>query len=453
MTFCLDVPLAGVGQLRARRADSRSIEWPSTSVVLGRLALAPRSLRGLGAVAAFAIGRRSGAVGAMALARRPRSPGASRSLRWPCPRDALRLGLVCHVGDLPSSSWVAAPTSGAGAPSIPQSTPRACGREPRVVTRRESRSRQPGQFRGTGRIGYTPTMIGVTGSWDSSAPDVAAAEQLAEQAALALRQADVQPGPVDVDGRDVVLRAVDREAAAELVHRDVGTALDEPAELGRRAAGRPRSSIARPPRPGRRRAVGRLAAARHGAGARGRGARSAVELAPAACGDVRDRRRRRRAGGTRRGRAGAGLGGRRPRRHRRAASDRRGAATIADAGRSGRAERLGRSRRRARRRRMAVGLEARRAAVPAVAVAVGAATHRGLAGTFRRCAEASDRIHGAGAPRSMVNMPSVLVGAPWAGRTVAPMIPPRAAARRARRAGPGRRLRCRPRPADRGRTG
>src|SRR5262245_53663849 len=67
--------------------------------------------------------------------------------------------------------------------------------------------------------------------------DLAAAQQLAEQAALAGRQADEHATAVDLDDRDLVLRAVDPEPASQLMHRDVGAALDEAPELWRRAAG------------------------------------------------------------------------------------------------------------------------------------------------------------------------------------------------------------------------
>ena len=75
--------------------------------------------------------------------------------------------------------------------------------------------------------------------------DLAGAQQFAEQAALALRQADEDPVAIDVDRRHVVVATIDGEPPTELVHRHVRPALDEPAELrrrrlidGRRLAGR-----------------------------------------------------------------------------------------------------------------------------------------------------------------------------------------------------------------------
>src|SRR4029078_4882391 len=85
--------------------------------------------------------------------------------------------------------------------------------------------------------------------------DLAAAQQLAEQRALALGQPDEDPAVREIDGRPVVLAAVDPEAPPELVHRDVGPALDEPSELGRGARttvpeGRPAARRAAPRRRG-----------------------------------------------------------------------------------------------------------------------------------------------------------------------------------------------------------
>src|SRR5688572_8526064 len=68
--------------------------------------------------------------------------------------------------------------------------------------------------------------------------DFAAAEELAEEPALTCRKTDEDASAVDVDGRHVVLGAVDPEPTPELVHRHVRPALDEAAELGRGASGR-----------------------------------------------------------------------------------------------------------------------------------------------------------------------------------------------------------------------
>ena len=61
--------------------------------------------------------------------------------------------------------------------------------------------------------------------------DLAAAEQLAEERALARRQADEDVALRRSDRGDVVVPAVDGEAAAKLVHRHVRAALDEAAQL------------------------------------------------------------------------------------------------------------------------------------------------------------------------------------------------------------------------------
>src|SRR5919107_4426266 len=66
--------------------------------------------------------------------------------------------------------------------------------------------------------------------------DVTAAEELADERPLARRQADEEPLPTNVDGRHVVVVTDDSEATPKLVHRDVGPALDEAAELWRGAA-------------------------------------------------------------------------------------------------------------------------------------------------------------------------------------------------------------------------
>ena len=66
--------------------------------------------------------------------------------------------------------------------------------------------------------------------------DLAAAQQLAEERTLAARQADVHVPAVELDLGHVVIRAVDRETAPELVHRHVRAALDEAPQLRRRAA-------------------------------------------------------------------------------------------------------------------------------------------------------------------------------------------------------------------------
>jgi hypothetical protein len=66
--------------------------------------------------------------------------------------------------------------------------------------------------------------------------DVSAAKQLADERSFAQRQADEQTLSADIDGRDVVVVANDAEPAPELVHRNVGPALDEASELRRGAA-------------------------------------------------------------------------------------------------------------------------------------------------------------------------------------------------------------------------
>src|SRR5207342_252338 len=77
--------------------------------------------------------------------------------------------------------------------------------------------------------------------------DVPAAEQLAEEPALAGWQPDEDPARCEIDRGHVVLAAVDPEPPAELVHRHVRTALDEAAELGSSAAhGWLRSMAVRP---------------------------------------------------------------------------------------------------------------------------------------------------------------------------------------------------------------
>src|SRR5439155_4409531 len=74
--------------------------------------------------------------------------------------------------------------------------------------------------------------------------DVAATEEIAEQPALTLRQADEHPLAIDVDDSHLVVGAVDREPAAELVHRHVGATLDEPTELRRRGGPLDRALVA-----------------------------------------------------------------------------------------------------------------------------------------------------------------------------------------------------------------
>src|SRR5215212_3287094 len=66
--------------------------------------------------------------------------------------------------------------------------------------------------------------------------DVATAQELPHQRALASREPDEDASAAQVDGRDVVLGAIDPEPTTQLVHRHVRTALDEAAELWRGAS-------------------------------------------------------------------------------------------------------------------------------------------------------------------------------------------------------------------------
>ena len=147
--------------------------------------------------------------------------------------------------------------------------------------------------------------------------DVAAARAARPSSgASAGGQADEQRLVADADRRDVVVVARDAEPAAELVHRDPGPALDEPAELGGRA-GRSRRSGAgdrcgpSPLRPGRGRHRSR--SGRPAAGRRGR-RDGRPRLDGAARGDAAARRRSSDAGD--RGGATDGVGGARGGRRR-----------------------------------------------------------------------------------------------------------------------------------------
>src|SRR6187402_1584700 len=65
--------------------------------------------------------------------------------------------------------------------------------------------------------------------------DLTGPEQVTEERPFAVREADVDPARIELDGGDVVVAAVDAEAAPQFVHRHVRAALDEAPELGRRA--------------------------------------------------------------------------------------------------------------------------------------------------------------------------------------------------------------------------
>jgi hypothetical protein len=62
-------------------------------------------------------------------------------------------------------------------------------------------------------------------------------DQVAQDPVLALGQADEAPARFDLEAGHVVVGGLHPEPAADLVDRQVGPALDEPPELGRRAAG------------------------------------------------------------------------------------------------------------------------------------------------------------------------------------------------------------------------
>src|SRR4051812_1283636 len=160
-----------------------------------------------------------------------RTPGVRRPLRpdawvddWPGPLDPNGQASIWY--ERPGST-VTSDTSGVKMPTVRRST-----RSSRIERDRRP-LRLPTRPSGSGDGPHRVEAHDDRGPriHRQLVSDVAAAEELAEQRSLPLGQAHEDAMLAEIDCRDVILAAVDPEPPAELVHRHVWPALDEPTEL------------------------------------------------------------------------------------------------------------------------------------------------------------------------------------------------------------------------------